>query len=230
MPTTPYEPKFTADEAQRFAALVAGLDLGNANEAEAAGKFRALRRMVANKNIRLVDALELPEIRKALDDQMQPDRKEGPDLQAAKEYAAALREELTARTRDVRTLAEEVTELKELLLRRQREFDNFRRRGGTGNAGAAPPARAPVMGIGGLGVVAFILLMAWVAGAFHALHHSEPAQVAHTVRPIDTRETRPVPPLTDEEKRRGLQGLSLVECPEGVPCRRRQRCGAVRRP
>jgi hypothetical protein len=167
--------------------------------------------MVAGKNIRLVDALELPEIRKALDDQMQPDRKEGPDLQAALEQAAALREELTARIRDVRTLAEEVTQLKELLLRRQREFDNFRRRGATGNAGAAPPARVPVMGIGGLAVVALILLMASVAGAFHALRHSEPAQVANTARQTDTREFRQIPASVHHPGT-----LPLLECPEGV--------------
>ena len=109
MPATQQQPTFTTEEAERFAALVAGIDLGSPNDAEAAGKFRALRQMLAGKNIRLVDALELPEIRKAIDDQMHPERKEGPALQEAMEQAAALREELTARTRDVRTLAELVT-------------------------------------------------------------------------------------------------------------------------
>jgi hypothetical protein len=47
---------------------------GNPSEAEAKGKGGALRRMVAAKNIRLVDALELPEIREAIDRQLQPVR------------------------------------------------------------------------------------------------------------------------------------------------------------
>jgi hypothetical protein len=56
------------------------------------------------------------------------------------EKVAALREELIARTRDVRNLMEERNELKEILLRRQREFDDFRKR--VANGGMAPPPAA----------------------------------------------------------------------------------------
>lgn len=59
-------------DAQRFAALWAGCDTQNENEAEAVGKFRVARRMVRGEKLRLIDAFELPAIRKALDDQMQP--------------------------------------------------------------------------------------------------------------------------------------------------------------
>jgi hypothetical protein len=65
---------FTKEEAKRFAALMAGFDIGNASEAEAICKGRVLRRMAAEKNIRLVDAWELEEIREAIDEQLQPVR------------------------------------------------------------------------------------------------------------------------------------------------------------
>lgn len=71
---------FTDEEAERFAALMAGFDTGNPSEAEAMGKGRVLRRMVAGKTLpdgtplRLVDAWELPEIRAAIDRQLQPVR------------------------------------------------------------------------------------------------------------------------------------------------------------
>ena len=108
MPTTQHNPK-TA-HARRFAALMAGCDLGNASEEEALGKFRALRRMAADSGLRIVDALELPDVKQAIDDQMQPRRQESPALQSALEQATALREELTARMRDVRKMAELLAE------------------------------------------------------------------------------------------------------------------------
>lgn len=80
MPVTQQQPIFTTEEAERFAMLWAGFDMGNQNEAEAMSKGRNARRMMTGKkfqdgkDVRLVDALELPEIRAALDDQMQPAR------------------------------------------------------------------------------------------------------------------------------------------------------------
>jgi hypothetical protein len=80
MATGRQERKFTDEEAERFAALMAGFDTGNPSESEAMGKVRALRRMVAAKTLpdgtplRIVDAWELPEIRVAIDTQLQPAR------------------------------------------------------------------------------------------------------------------------------------------------------------
>ena len=80
MPVTQQQPIFTPGEAERFAMLWAGFDVCNSNDAEAKSKGNALRRMMAGKTLddetplRLVDALELPEIRAAFDDQMQPAR------------------------------------------------------------------------------------------------------------------------------------------------------------
>src|ERR1700722_7053819 len=111
MPTT--QQNSTAINTKRFAALFAGFDTGNASEEEAMSKGRALRRMAAVKNLRMVALLETAEIRRAIDDQMQPVRKDSCELQTALVEAAALRVELTERTRDVRELAE--------LLRRERE-------------------------------------------------------------------------------------------------------------
>jgi len=82
MPATQAQAIFSTEEAQRFAALMAGFDTGNPSEAEAIGKVRVLRRMLVEKQLRLVDALELPEIRQALDDQMQPARQQVADTAA----------------------------------------------------------------------------------------------------------------------------------------------------
>jgi len=67
---------FSQSEANKFAALLAGFDVQNESEAEAISKGRMLRRMAIEKNIRLVDAWELPEIREAIDEQLQPLRAE----------------------------------------------------------------------------------------------------------------------------------------------------------
>jgi hypothetical protein len=74
MAMTEEERKFTDEESNRFAALLAGVDIGNSSDAEAKGKLQALRRMAAEKNVRIVDALELDEIREAVDRQLQPAR------------------------------------------------------------------------------------------------------------------------------------------------------------
>lgn len=65
---------FTDEEAERFAALMAGFDTGNPSDAEAKSKGCEMRRMAMAKGIRVVDALELPEIRAAIDRQLQPVR------------------------------------------------------------------------------------------------------------------------------------------------------------
>lgn len=113
MPTAQQNPKVI--NARLIAALMAGSDTGNACEAEAMNKFRALRRMASDAGLRIVDVLELPDVRQAIDDQMRPARQENGNLQKALEQAAALREELTERTRNVRELAELVSQQDELL-------------------------------------------------------------------------------------------------------------------
>jgi hypothetical protein len=99
--------------ARRFAALLAGFDLGNGSDEEALAKARALRRMAAEAGMRLVDVMELPEVKQAIDDQLHPSRQESAELRDALEQAAALREELTERTRDARRLAEMLREREE---------------------------------------------------------------------------------------------------------------------
>jgi hypothetical protein len=98
---------------ERFAALWAGLDTGNGNEAEAVNKFRALRRMAVAENLRIIDAMGRADVVRALDVQLRPVREESHEVKAALEQAVALRQELTERTRNVRELTE--------LLRRQEE-------------------------------------------------------------------------------------------------------------
>ena len=104
MPMPKQKPKDV--NARRFAAVMAGCDTGNPSEEEAVSKFRALRHMAADAGLRIVDVLEIPGVRQALDDQMQPVRQDSRELHEAMEQAAMLRQELTERTRDVRRLAE----------------------------------------------------------------------------------------------------------------------------
>ena len=104
----------TTINARRFAALLAGFDTGNASEVEALAKARALRRLAMDANMRIVDALELPDVRAAIDAQLQPLRFESPDLQVVMERAEALREELTERTRNVRELSDRLREQEEM--------------------------------------------------------------------------------------------------------------------
>lgn len=109
----------TLVNARRFAALLAGFDVGNGCEEEALSKGRALRRMAAEANMRIVDLLELPDVRRAIDEQLRPVRKGDAGLREALERAAALQDELTERTRDVRRLAE-------LLREREQTVDELR--------------------------------------------------------------------------------------------------------
>lgn len=75
MATTYQQPRVFDDaEAQTLAGLWAGWETVNANEAEAMNKGRALRRKAAEKNLRVIDMLELPEIRAAVDAQLSPTR------------------------------------------------------------------------------------------------------------------------------------------------------------
>ncbi len=133
-------------DARRFASLMTSFDLGNPNEAEAMNAARALRRMVEAAGARFVDVMERADVKQALDDQMQPVRQASPELQQARQEAAALRQELTERTRDVRELAE--------LLRQERAR--------AGKQATKPaPALAPGFGPmnGGL-IVAVVLMVA----------------------------------------------------------------------
>ena len=102
--------------AKRFSALLAGFDTGNTSEEEAMSKGRALRRMAFESGLRIVDALEMPEVKKAIDDQMQPKRQESRELEYALEELASLRMQLGERTTEVQKL--------EILLEKEKEVFN----------------------------------------------------------------------------------------------------------
>jgi hypothetical protein len=76
--------------AKRVASLLAGFDLGNPCDNEAMNSGLALRRLAAKFGTRIVDLLELPEVRKAVDDQMGPKRFESHELEAVYAYALEL--------------------------------------------------------------------------------------------------------------------------------------------
>lgn len=113
MPASKQEPKFTTEEAQRFASFMAGGDTSNPAEHEAIGKLRMMRRMAAAKGLRLVDVFELPEIRQAIDDQLQPVRAANTDA-AAQAEVEELRGKLAVVVPKVRELSEALTREKEL--------------------------------------------------------------------------------------------------------------------
>jgi hypothetical protein len=159
-------------DAERFAALWAGADTGNNNEAEAITKFRAARRMAAGCNLRLVDCMTgRDDVTRALDAQMKPLRKNGAnaaDLAAARERADKLGAENLDLMRKVQTLAGELTKARETgaenpgltrkaqelaaLLEKEREasrawarkYEQERQRAARASASQAPPrASAP---------------------------------------------------------------------------------------
>jgi len=126
---------FDAKEAERFAALWAGFDTGNASEAEAMGKGRVMRRMAAERNLRIVDALELPEIRQALDDQMQPARMPVPDVAALRAENEDLQEKLARVVPEVTRLADALTRETELTAQLTASLQGQPQRNG-GNGGS----------------------------------------------------------------------------------------------
>src|SRR5581483_11124082 len=82
--------------AERFAALWAGFDTGNVNEAEAIGKWRALRRMVASEGLRIIDVMGRTDVMQALDAQLTPAREDTPELREAFLQIAELANRLKA--------------------------------------------------------------------------------------------------------------------------------------
>ncbi len=158
--------------AKRFAALLAGFDTCNSSEEEALAKGRALRRMAADARMRVVDVMELPEVKRAIDDQMRPNRKESPALQEALEQAAHLQEELTERTRNARQLADLLREQKAKTEKLDRELALARSASSSAPSPFAASARAPRIGVPGnegwmvatAAVLTIVLLVAAIFG------------------------------------------------------------------
>jgi hypothetical protein len=160
----------TTINARRVAALFAGFDIGNASEEEAMGKFRALRHMAVEANTRIVDLLELPHVKQAIDDQLQPVRNDSPDIEEATEYITELRDELTERTRDVGDLAERLRLEKETTAALQIQLaaqPHSVRPGGLA-VSASPTLGVPSWGFqaGTLLVVIALLIAALLGGHF----------------------------------------------------------------
>lgn len=153
---------------KRFASLMARFDTGNPCEAEAMNAARAMRHMVTAAGVRFVDVMELPDVKQALDDQLQPVRQESGELREARKEAATLREELTERTRDVRKLAEMITQEREATAELQRELSAVQ---STGNQRVSAPARAssrlPVNG-GLVAVMVVIVVMLLLASVLRS--------------------------------------------------------------
>jgi len=133
MPTTNQS---SAIKPKRIAALLAGFDMGNPCEAEAMSHGLALRHMAAKHGMRIVDLLELPDVKRAVDEQLQPKRSGSEELQAALQQAASLRQELTDRMRDVRIMADELKKQHKITAELRKELERAKVQAGvtTGNA------------------------------------------------------------------------------------------------
>jgi hypothetical protein len=128
-------------DVHRFASVLAGFDICNGSDEEAITKGLALRRMASGAGMRIVDLLEVPEVRAAIDAQLSPKRKPDPALKEALELASALQEELTDRMRDVRTLAERLRREEEKAEELSGELRDARAAAGT--VWVPPPAPQP---------------------------------------------------------------------------------------
>jgi len=87
MPAAAQQTEVNAEYAERFAALWAGFDTGNANDAEASGKGRELRRMAKTVDLRIIDVIGRAVVMQALDAQLKPERDVTPELSAARQTA-----------------------------------------------------------------------------------------------------------------------------------------------
>ena len=99
------EATINAFDAERFAALIARFDTSNPSEAEAMNAARALRRMLSDHQLRLVDAMARTDAMQALDALLQPVREDSAELKEAflqvAKYAELARE-LAERVSDLR--------------------------------------------------------------------------------------------------------------------------------
>jgi hypothetical protein len=163
MPGAAPQPEINAAYAERFAALWAGADTGNANDAESSGKWRELRRMAKAVDLRVIDLAGRAVVVRALDAQLMPPRELSPELAEARALIETLRQDNAQLEKDGAALA--------LALKRQEEINgDLRRRSGAARQGssAAPcPARAsdPARECAG-GLLAFAAVMAVAALLF----------------------------------------------------------------
>jgi hypothetical protein len=93
MPVTPNN----GFDAERFAALMARLDTGNASEAEAMAAARAMRHMATAAGLRIVDVLGRADVIAALDAQMKPVKEDSRELREAFSRVAELAELVAAK-------------------------------------------------------------------------------------------------------------------------------------
>ena len=198
-------------EARRFAGLLAGFDTGTGDDTEALAKALAMRRIAAKHNTRIVDVLEMRNVRLAVDDQLQPVRAESEALLDALDKAEAYREELTERICDVGNLAEMVEQKEEAAEALRRELAVMRSTRGDirwNDLGPSPAPRAalgphaPSPGAqswlfegGAVIVVAVLLLTSLCSGRF--FERSESNGLAKNLRPPAAlvRKGRPVLPV-----------------------------------
>ena|SRR5581483_12323960 len=134
-------------DAERFAALWAGADTGNSNEAEAVNKFRAVWRMASSNRVRIVDCMTgRDDVMRALDNQMKPLRKNAganlAELNAARERAEKLGAENLDLMRQVRELAGLLKQEKETSGAWARKYEEQRQR--AMQASPAPPRASAV--------------------------------------------------------------------------------------
>jgi septal ring factor EnvC (AmiA/AmiB activator) len=79
-------------DCEKFAKYMASFDTGNPSEEEALNSARLARRMCVAIGCRVVDVLGRTDVQRALDERLKPERETTPELQAAKEEIADLKD------------------------------------------------------------------------------------------------------------------------------------------
>jgi hypothetical protein len=162
---------------ERLAALIGRWDISNSSDTEAMNAARMIRRMVRSAGIRFVDAVELPDVREALDRALQPVRAtshDSPPLLAAQEEAKELRDRLGVVVPKLREVTEALTREMELTAQ-------LREHGSKTYASVTLGIGKPVHG-GLIAVVTVIALGMLVAAAFS----DEVPDLVETPAPVAT--------------------------------------------
>jgi hypothetical protein len=161
MGTAQQQPKPVDPE--RLAALMGRYDTSNPSEAEAMNAARMMRRMVGSAGVRLIDALERPDVREALDRALQPVRspvQNSPALLAAQQETKELHDMLSV-------VVPKLREVTEALMREMELTAQLREHGSKTCAGVDLGCGEPFRR-GLIAVVTALAIWMLVASAFYS--------------------------------------------------------------
>lgn len=161
MGTAQQQPKPVDPE--RLAALMGRYDTSNPSEDEAMNAARMIRRMVGSAGVRLVDTLERPDVKEALDRALQPVRspvQDSPALLAAQQETKELHDMLSV-------VVPKLRDVTEALMREMELTAQLREHGSKTRAGVDLGSREPFHG-GLIAVMTVLAIWMLVASAFYS--------------------------------------------------------------